>query len=344
MRFSLSSIRRGFTLIEMLVAMTVLIVLLGLIVAVTNSVSTTMRRASAGIDALAGARAGFDTMNRTLAQATLNTYWDYDNPVAPTVYLRQSDLQFLIRQNVQNAGYGQEVYFAAPESYTQDSSLRSTRGLLNACGFFVRFDSSKAFQPTTIGGEKYRYRLMCGIQPTESLGIYKKPVRVAADSDSVYRAKVQAYWDSRDWITPIANSGTTGAMSPLAENVIALIAWPRLSGTEDAAGTKLTPDGKFVYDSQSSATVVPQKITANQLPPVIQVTMIAISEAAAARLENGATPPADIEQALAGRFTDVTKYQSDLDAVRKALSDKRIEHQVFNTAVPLRESKWSKAQ
>jgi uncharacterized protein (TIGR02599 family) len=337
-----SRFRPGFTIIELLAAMAVLIVLLGIVVAVTNSVSLTMRRTTAGIDALAGARAGFDTLNRSLAQATLNTYWDYDNPLSPTVYLRQSDLQFLIRQN---PNYGQEIFFATPETYSRDAGLRSTRGLLNACSAFVTYGSSAQFQPTAVGDPKFRYRLMFGIQPTEQLTIFNKPARTAGQSTSAYRAAIQSYWDAAAWIAPISRTSSTGFVSPLAENVIALVVWPRLSSAEDPTGTELTPTGQFTYNSQADAMAVPQAITANQLPPVIQITMIAISEASAARLDTGnSSPPADIESALAGKFTQVASYQQDLDDVTKALAEKNIEFKIFTTSVPLRESKWSRAQ
>lgn len=334
--------RLGFTIIELLAAMAVLIILLGIIVGVTNSISATMRRASAGIDALAGARAGFDILNRSLSQATLNTYWEYDNPLAPTIYLRQSDLQFLIRPN---PNYGQKIFFITPETYSEDAGLRSTRGLLNACSTFVSYGSSEQFQPTAISKQRFRYRLMFGIQPTERLGIFKKPTKAENQADAAYRTAVQQYWDTADWTTAISNSGTSAFVTPLADNVIALIAWPRLSSAEDPSGLELTPTGQMVYDSQENAMKTPQSVTANQLPPIIQITMIAISEASAARIDTAnSTPPAEIEAALSGRFMKVANYQQDLDAVTKALADKNIEFQVISSSVPLRESKWSRAQ
>lgn len=338
----------GFTLIEMMAAMAVLIILLAIIVGVTNSVSATVRRSTAGIDALAGARTGFDLLNRTLSKATLNTYWEYDNPLDPTRYLRQSDLQFLIRQNTQTPGAGQEVYFVAPETYAEDAALQSTQGLFNACGAFVRFGGSADFRPGVLSGDRFRYRLMFGIQPTEGLSIFNKPVRAAGQSDSVYRAAVETFWNSLAWIAPVQNNGATGTgprVTPIADNVIALVAWPRLTGSEDPNGTQLSEDGTFAYNSQKNALASPQQPMANQLPPVIQLTMIVISEASAARLDQGqSTPPSDIENALNGRFRDIAKYKDDLQAVTDALSDKGIEYQVFTTSVPLRESKWSKAK
>jgi len=335
-------IRFGFTIIELLAAMAVLIVLLGIVVAVTNSVTLTMRRATAGIDTLAGARAGFDVLNRSLSHATLNTYWDYDDPLNPSIYLRRSDLQFLIRQN---PNHGQEIFFASPETYSRDAGLRSTRGLLNASSAFVKYGSSAEFQPTVVGNPRFRYRLMFGMQPTEQLSIFNKPQRTAGQAESSYRSAIQSYWDANTWITDISQTSTKGFVAPLAENVIALIALPRLSIAEDSTATDLTPDGKYAYNSQANAMSVPQSVTANQLPPVIQITMIAISEASAARLDTGTgTPPADIESALSGKFSDVTNFQQDLDDVTKALAAKNIEFRIFTSSVPLRESKWSRAQ
>lgn len=345
---SASRKRDAFTLVELLAATAVFILLLGIILAVTDSVSATIRHATAGIEAQSASRTGFDLLNRNLSQATLNPYWDYDNPLAPTVYLRQSDLQFVIRQNTQNPAYGQEVYFVAPEAYSKDANLRSTRGLMNACSAFVQFGGSKPFQPAGISGEKFRYRLMVGQQPTEDLTVFAKPARTSGQTDAAYRSSVQDYWNQAAWLNAISNTTTssqTSPVTPLIDNVIAFIVWPRLPSTEDPDGEQLTPDGTFSYNSQNNAMTTPQPITANQLPPVVDVTMVVISEASASRLDRGAsTPPQEIEAALAGKFSRVKNYQTDLNALSKALSDKGIDFKIFSTAVPLRESRWSRAQ
>ncbi len=344
-----SSRRGAFTLIELLAATAVFVLLLGIILAVTNSVSATIRHATAGIEASAASRTGFDLINRYLSQATLNPYWDYDNPLAPAAYFRQSDLQFIVRQNVQNAGYGQEIYFVTPGTYSSTTSLRATHGLMNACSAFVHFGSSSDFQPTGTGKEKFRYRLMFGLQTAENLSIFNKPPRVAGQSVAAYRVALQQYWDAAAWLTPISNKSGSSLgsaaifITPLVDNVIALIAWPRLSTAEDKDGKELTSD--FTYNSQNNAMTSPQPLTANQLPPVVNLTMIVISEASAARLDRGSSnPPAEIESALAGRFSSVLQYQQDIDAVSKALSANGIDFKIVTTALPLRESKWSRAQ
>lgn len=340
--------RRAFTLIEMMVAMAVLVLLLVLVVSVMNSVSSMVRRSSGSIDALAGARAAFDQMSRTAAQATLNTYWDYDDPLSPSVYLRTSDLQFLLRQNTQNAGYGQELYFVAPETYATSTDLLSTSGLLNACAFYVQYTGSDKFRPSPISTQKYRYRLMFGLQPTEKLGLFNTGLTQGA-STTTNRQILQAFWSAHAWTASLANGGVSSLAqyaAPLADNVIALIVWPRLSGAEDPTGTTLSTD--YSYDSQLNAYTLTQgrqPLTAAQLPPVLQVTMVAITENSALRLDTGSsTPPSIIENALQGKFTQVAKYQADLDALTAELARNHLEYKVFTTSVPLRESKWSRAQ
>ena len=80
----------------------------------------------------------------------------------------------------------------------------------------MQYGSSKDFRPSTLSTEKFRYRLMFGLQPTEQLAIFNKPVRAAGQSESAYRAAVQSYWDNRAWISPISNTGATPLVTPLA--------------------------------------------------------------------------------------------------------------------------------
>lgn len=318
----------AFSLLEMMVAMFVLVVLLGIIVAITNSVSQTVLWTSSKIDAFASARSAFDLLSRRLSSATLNTYWDYDDPLNPTVYRRKSDLHFLIQQNKENPGYGQELYFVSPEAFADSTAMRSTSGLLNACGFFVQYNNNDSFRPGVYKADRWRYRLMQGFEPTENLEIYKTASAIP-------------------WFADISNGNkiVNSAVTPLADNVIALVVWPRLSLQEDENGDALTKN--FGYDSKYNATTVPQPRTAAQLPPTVQVSMISISEGAAIRLNMDApgsgwkAPPSKMEDILKDRFDDVAQYADDLAAVSDALSLEKIEFEVFNMSVTLREAKWN---
>ena len=100
----------------------------------------------------------------------------------------------------------------------------------------------------------------------------------------------------------------------------------------------------FQYDSSNSGN----PIVVNQLPPIVQVTMVVISEASAQRVDTlSLTPPPDIEAALSGSggapFTasNLAQYTADLKTLSTALASRHITFQVFTTSIPLKESKWS---
>jgi uncharacterized protein (TIGR02599 family) len=136
----------------------------------------------------------------------------------------------------------------------------------------------------------------------------------------------------------------------VADDVILLLFWPKLADKDDSTpdGTKLTDapngDGHYSYDSRANATANPQPDTANQQPPMVQVTMVAIDKASADRLADSATPPTEISSLLNGLFTQAGKsyYQADLQKLENGLNTARIGYRIFNGTVALRESKWSK--
>ena len=163
---------------------------------------------------------------------------------------------------------------------------------------------------------------MQGIQPTENLTVFSSIT---------------------NWRNTISNGGTNvnQYVSPIADNVIALVIWPRLPIGEDPDGLDLISSTSYVYDSKDSATDDPQPKTANQLPPTVQVSMITISEASAIRLDKDSTPPMAIQAALNNRFVSPSAYKDDIIKVSEKLADANVEFQVFNTSITLRESKWS---
>ena len=310
--------KKGFTILEMLVATTVLVLLLTLILSVLNQTTSTIRQSTAQADAFTAARSAFDLVTRHLSQATLNPYWDYDSPTSPTRYLRQSDLHFVVRQNTQNPNYGQEVFFQAPDGFSQSSSYQSASGLLNACGYRVVYGSDDAFRATLSATPRWRFRLMQSLQSAESLQVF--------DNKTV---------SNPPWI----QSAVTTEL-PVAENIIAMVVWPRLPAGDDPNGTSLSSN--YQYNSRENAIAKPQPFNANQLPPTIQVTLVAISEASAARLDtHSSSAPPEIQSALADKFTQVANYQKDLDDLSRALADKGIAFQILTIGVVIKESKWS---
>jgi uncharacterized protein (TIGR02599 family) len=297
--------RSAFTLVEVLVSSAVLAMLLAMLAWVTTFSLSTTGRAEAKIDQFAAARAGFERLTTTLSQATLNTYWDYDNPAAPTKYVRKSDLHFLLESAPRS---GQAVYFQAPLAR---GAQEGTTGLLNAVGYSVDLNEN-VWRPNHVTQPRWRYRLMQGIQPAENLTVFNDP--------------------SKNWKTALADPAQ--AAFPLAENVIAMVLWPRLPLSQDASGAQLTSN--FLYDSR-----VGTPIQSGQLPPEIQVTLIVIDEASAVRLDQGSIEPKAVTDALNGRFVRVADFANDLAAVQNSLTTAGVNHLVLSGSVVLRESKWS---
>ena len=359
--------RAGFTLVEILLAAAITVVLVAILLRITTLATTTINLSTQRLSAFSSARAAFDIMTRNLSQATLNPYLDYYDASGnrrtntnigsfqPVSYGRASDLQFLIQANVQKATYGQEVYFQAPRAYSTDPNFQSVTGLLNACGYYVSFGSNVNYEPTAISAlitagkaaEKYRYRLMQGMEPTEQMKVFQA-TSVAAGGTTTDQSSV--------WLSNIQNPPTLGSAyaTPLVDNVIALIVWPRLSAENDGPGLKLLPATyAYSYDSQASVTPAPtapfaQGLTANQLPPDVQLTMVVLDEASAIRMAATASPatspPATIETALSGKFATADQYSNDLANLATALSAQHLNFQFFSSTVAMRESKWTTPQ
>lgn len=320
--------RAGFSILEVMVASAVLLMLLAIIFGVISQTSTITRRATDKISAFQGARAAFDLVTELLSQATLNSYWDYDNPLTPTKYQRTSELHFLIGKSgvarfPGTAGTGQMIAFQAPAGVTGDpNAYGGMENLLNACGFYIEYGKEPGLpSPFPDATPRYRYRLMQAVQPTEKLTLYED---TTGDT----------------WLDGLSGNATT-SVDPIADNIVLMIAWPRKSPKDDPDGSALTTD--FSYDSRQGATSTPQPETANQLPPTVQLTMVAIDEASAARLCTGESEPADLKN-LGNIFT-VSKESSfsgtsgQLQTLKTKLDSLRINYKIFTAVVPIRESK-----
>lgn len=338
---------RGFSVLELLTATAILAAILVMVFSALNHSIGIWRQANAKIDVFQNARAVFEIMTSRLSQATLNTYWDYYDAgykpfrfsttnganFVPKYYGRYSDLHFICGPAVSLAlprppGYSalatQAVFFTVPTGLTTNTSYQPMPELLSACGFFVAFGGDDASRPSIVSSSvntNYRWRLMELTAPAESLGVFASST-------------------GTDWFTePVQN----GQVRPLADNIIALVIWPRLAPLNDLEGTAIAPN--YAYDSRTSEgwSNGQQPLQSHQLPPTVQVTMVAIDEASAIRLQNGSAPPAVITDALAGCFSGpVTTYADDLqNKLEPALAANHINYRVFTTTVPLREARWS---
>jgi uncharacterized protein (TIGR02599 family) len=333
----------AFTIVELLVAMAVLAIILIVTFTIMGQMTTVWKGSSSKIESFQGARLAFESMTRLLSQVTLNTYVDYDNATTPTNYLRKSDLSFLsgpaggtARGGVLpgTTGCGQAVFFAAPGGNTANwASYGSMDGLLNVCGFYVSFTINSSVPAHVTSPNPYRYRLMQLTVPTESAnGVYPSNPAPSVALDWTN------WFAGTSWF-----SNFIGGAVPIADNVILLLVRPQDPSNplgSPPSSADINPD--YTYDTALNATTYPQPVTANQLPPVIQITMVAIDETSAIRLNNGSSQPPAIAQALSNKFTLAANYSTDLTNLENALEASHIQYRIFSSAVPVLETKWSK--
>ncbi len=317
--------QRGFTLVEMLLASSVLLVLMGILFSVLNQASGMWRTAAARLDTFQGARRGFDTLTTLLSQATLNTYWDYDDPLAPTRYIRKSELRFecgptsgVLSGANANAFPAHGVFFHAPAGVA-GNAYQGLEGLLNVCGFYVQWSDDSAWLPAHVANanSRERFRLMAWVEPTEELKTYE---------------------DSDEWIDNAAITGMAGGTHVIADNILAVLIWPRENGQTTGVSPVHMAD-RYTYDSYWTSGA--QTIESNQLPPVLEVAMVAIDETSAQRL--GDELQSSVNGCFEGLFTGSpsSNFAEDLKLLEQNLIGIGVNYRVFSTAIPMKESKWS---
>jgi uncharacterized protein (TIGR02599 family) len=327
--------------------MAVLTMIVLVLVSMTNTVSGIFSSSMGRIQQFRSARNAFETMTRRLSQATLNTYWDYDNPSAPTKYLRQSELRFISGPGLLGAGAATKdmthtVFFQANLGVIRTAGdLARLKLLLNTCGYYLDFGTDKGYRPPFLDGipsvkESYRFRLIEMVEPAETLTLYQ----YTSGKDGSGKIKNLTY-AGKDWFTtPLANKALSRV---LAENIIALVIQPKLSPQDDPTGNKLSP--LYSYDStavNADSTINPK----HQLPPIIQVTMVALDERSAARIDKGSTMPglAELGYDPAALFKDATQYQADMAKIEAGLNSKKLRYRIFTSDISIPAAKWSRAQ
>jgi len=262
---------RGFTLIEMLVSILILVILMAIIFQIIQLTSSAYKQSTQSTGTMQQARVAFERMTRNLSQATLNTYYGYfyaTSTSAPTYYLRLSELQFVSGWGpvagaanstfVTTAGQNavqvtHAVFFQAPLGAVSGSDTRTygnMGNLLNACGYFVTYGPDTS-RPNFLNSSGFasappsenRFRLMEYLQPSENLNIYTQlPSGVS----------LAAATSVPPWITNGLPTDLTAAspanVRPLASNIVALIIMP-----EEVASAS----GTVTVSSNGEANTIP---------------------------------------------------------------------------------------
>lgn len=352
--------RRGFTLVELMVSMAVLVVLAMVLVSMTDQTSRTWRLTRSKVEQFQEARNAYETVTRRLTQATLNTHWDYRYTTRnagatkikiPAAYVRESELRFRSGP-MEDLAPGNGVYrpthgvfFQAPFGVAENPEYASMDNLLNTWGYFLEVDDDEDLIPPFLKNLKdvipprRASRLMELREPTEALRIYEMPL--GSNDATWFRASVNA---------------PERPVRVVAENIVALVFLPRLS---QAVERKRTADGKdpwLVKDYKYDTTLSdpdPELNPKNQLPPTVQVVMVAIDRLSAQRLaeKNGTDPDLGIKEWTDGRFENVLQLEDDpgssevsdgdLWKLEQELLENNLSYRVFNSNVVIRGARWS---
>jgi uncharacterized protein (TIGR02599 family) len=331
----------GLTLVELLVSMTVVVLLMMVLAQTTDMVQRTWRSTTGGIEQFREAREALEAMTRHISQATLNTYWDYDNPANPQNYRPQSDLRFRTGPTETVVGSsstvrpGNCIFFQAPTGIVTSSTFAGLQNLMNTWGYYVEWNSDSDFWPpfmknlTPRPRERWRFRLMELVEPADTLSIYK----YTSGADSATKGSKNTAYGGNEWFAPLVTSGTTARV--LAENVLFIQVAPLKSHTEPL-GT-----GDNSYDSNP----VTGGTNASLLPPYVHLSLVTVDDAAFERYQlvnggaNGATAPSWLKgKSLGWKNAEYEKTLADLE---ETLTKNHIPYREFSVQIPLRSAKWT---
>ena len=352
---------RAFSLPELLVSIAILSLLMLFTFQMMEQTQRTWLVAKENTSSYKEARAAFEVMTRRLSQATLNTYWGYDDPEDPDEYEKKSELHFVVvnADDVLSSGPegsrpGHGVFFQAPLGFTAESNASgrpvysNMEMLLNSWGYFVEFSSDENDRPSFLNRDntikkRLRYRLMEFRQPSENLSIYTEPLTDLSSQSALYRWFTKGDTGINSSVNRKTDLGPreVRTVRPVAENIIVLVVAPRMPEYDEREPDFIAP--QYTYDSREfqygrEDERVLQSY--HQLPPLVQVTMVAVDETDMARwlVTNGSTEPDFVSDTL---FKSQRALEQDLETLRKNLDAERIRSRVFTTTIRMRESKWT---
>ena len=316
----------------MLVAFAVLALIMVLLLAVTGQVQSIYQSTQAKSEQFREARTAFEALTRRVALATLNTYWDYDDPANPQRYLRQSELRFrcgnasaMLPSGTQTTTHA--IFFQAPFGAVNDTvRFGGMESLLNTYGYFVEYGSDATLRPPILASRvalQNRFRLFELIEPADNLSLYKY-----TSGNPGNRAST--------WFSDPLNRSPRPARV-LAENVIALV----LTAAEPDLANKT-----YGYDTTPDTNPTTQTAEEHQLPPVVQVMMVAIDDESALRLAERFPSTMPVCSKVTW-FNNATQYPADVAALESRLSGKdsdfpKVNYRIFTSNISISGARWSR--
>jgi uncharacterized protein (TIGR02599 family) len=241
------------------------------------------------------------------------------------------------------------VFFQAPVGEVEDEVANGVLDqALNTWGFFLEIADGREFVPDFLGDSqpsRWRSRLLELRQPTERLGIY--PTTKPSNPHL--------------WFLEPIYAKSSRPVRVLAENVVALVILPRLARQDELARPgKPVLCPQYDYDSTRASNHTPpikppdpEINPKNQLPPVVQVVMVAIDDVSARRLAAEHAEQKDLGIKTDGLFEKSNLLEDnpatpepgdgDLASLERQLVALRANYRTFSTNVAIRGAKWSKA-
>jgi len=228
--------------------------------------------------------------------------------------------------------------------------------------------------------DRYRFRLMEMTVPAERLTIFARPKDSKGFNDPRIFDELQQFpykglvqedgtpepaWVRPFWLkdalirTPIAGQveGSRFRFARTrAENIIALIIFPKLAERDRVKIDEPELAPHYEYDSWrilvkgqgrvrdgGSFVTVDNVARDNLLPPIVQVTMVAVDEHSMTRLNLGADNVPEWTNGLFKKARTEAEYYEDLQRLeREQLQKAQLNYRIFSTDVLIRASKWSR--
>jgi uncharacterized protein (TIGR02599 family) len=347
----------AFTLIELLISITFLVILMLVVTQVIGVVQRTWVRANSRVSQFREARKAFEAISNTLSQATLNAYWANNLQQVSsdalggaiqsvTGFKRQSELHFICGPTSQvltaavGTSYpGHAVFFQAPLGVVRFDKLGAVNtvnmtNLLCGRGYFVEWGNDQFYRPAFLSQLQtvpvhYRMRLMEYSPTAEMNDIYSANFRNNPNSikgwyqDPTNGALASEVVSSND----SAAAGGRYFTRPIAENILALIISPQTENTNATSGiisnTVYAIAPNYLYDSSQvgavTTTTSPQG-TQHLLPPLLKITMVALDDRSGEFLSSTTNSAVkdNVLQGVQTLFQSATNYTSDLEGTPDA--------------------------
>jgi len=332
--------------------MTILVVLMLVVTQVVGIVQRTWVRTNSRVSQFREARIAFDTITRSLSQATLNTYWEnvFDPLHSDSLgqqfkkarsYVRQSELQFvcgptstvITSASGSSQNYpGHAVFFQAPLGITRlvtaTGSQVNTENMVNLLcgrGYFVEWGDDQPYRPPFLNSlnsvpVRFRLRLMEYSPTAEMNRIYDQNLRPLVDNQTGvnngkrwFNEGVAAVLSST--VQDNETNITRAFTRPIAENILALIISPQIESNNTSASPPYVIAPAYLYDSTliGSTALGGSQGTQHLLPPLLRVTMVAIDSRGGETLSSDSELRDQILQTVSGLFTQASQFESDLE-------------------------------